>query len=86
MLHDIPEHLQRQLGVGAEEHVTFIQTSAEAYRYRDAVRFRNGPEILLQSLNCRQRVRIISLGSGDVREEEHQRREEEYRQVFAELV
>src|SRR6266567_6356520 len=52
LLHDIPEHLQRQLGVGAEEHVTFIQTSAEAYRYRDAVRFKNGREILLQSLNC----------------------------------
>jgi hypothetical protein len=86
LLHDIPEHLQRQLGVGAEEDVTFIQTNAEAYWYRDAVRFTNGREVLLQSLNCRQRVEVISLCSGESRKEEHQRREEEYRQVFAELL
>jgi len=86
LLQDIPEHVQRQLGVGATENVVFTETSAEAYRHRDAVRFRNGREVLMQSLNCRQRVRIISLGSGDGRESEHRRREKEYRQVFAELI
>jgi hypothetical protein len=86
LLQDIPEHLQRQLGVGAAENVVFIQTSAEAYRYRDAVRFRNGREVLLQLLSCRQRVEVISLDCVESREDEHERREEEYLRVFAELI
>ena len=32
LLHDIPLHLQRQVGVGAEEHVMFIQMSADVGR------------------------------------------------------
>jgi hypothetical protein len=72
--------------VEAAEQVVFTETSAEAYRYRDAVRFNNGREVLLQSLNVRQRVRIINLCPVDSREEEHRQREEEYRQVFAELL
>jgi hypothetical protein len=36
-LRNIPEHLQRQLGVGAIEAVVFTQRSAEAYEFRDAV-------------------------------------------------
>ena len=93
LLRDIPQDLQRQFGVLAAEEVTFVQVSAEAYRYRDAVRFKNGREVLLQRLRSRQRVDVLSLCTGDSREEEHQRREEEYRrreeeyrQVFAELV
>ena len=86
LLQDIPEHMQRRLGVGATEQVVFAQTSAQAYRYRDAVRFDNGREVLLQSLNVRQKVRIISLCPVDAQEEEHRRREEEYRQVFTELL
>jgi len=85
LLQDIPEHMQSRLGVGATEQVVFAETSAHAYRYRDAVRFNNGRKVLLQSLNVRQKVRIISLCAGDNGEEEHRRREEEYRQVFAEL-
>src|SRR5260370_2129682 len=45
-LRNIPEHLQRQLGVGAVETVGFTQVSAEACQLRDAVRFRNGREVL----------------------------------------
>jgi hypothetical protein len=82
LLRNIPEHLQRQLWVGDVENVIFIQRSAEAYQFRDAVRFRNGREALLQSLRCGQRVEVLSLCSGDSREEEHQQREEEYRQIF----
>ena len=82
LLGDIPKNLQRQLDVQATEEVTFVQLSAEAYEYRDAVRFRNGREVLLQRLRHGQRVEILSLCSDDSREEEHQRRKEEYRRIF----
>src|SRR5713101_6587641 len=42
LLRDIPVGLQQELGVREAEEVTFVQQSAEAYRYRDAVRFTNG--------------------------------------------
>src|ERR1700680_4070394 len=54
-LRDIPEALQLGLGLNATEEVTFVQLSAEAYEYRDAVRFQNGREILLQRLGPGQR-------------------------------
>jgi hypothetical protein len=82
LLHDIPDHLQKQLGVGVVENVVFTQRSAEACQFRDAVRFRNGREVLLQFLNRDQKVEVLSLCSDDNREEEHQRREEEYRRIF----
>src|SRR5712692_1652858 len=78
----VPKSLQRQFDVQATEEVTFVQLSAEAYQYRDAVRFRNGSEVLLQCLRCGQHVEVLSLCSGESREEEHQRREEEYRRIF----
>ena len=82
LLRDIPKDLQRQFHVDATEEVTFVQLSAEAYQYRDAVRFRNGREVLLQRLRCGQRVEVLSLCSSESREEENQRREEEYRRIF----
>jgi hypothetical protein len=82
LLRDIPKNLQRQLDVQATEEVTFVQLSAEAYEYRDAVRFGNGREVLLQRLRHGQRVEVLSLCSDDNREEERQRREEEYRRIF----
>jgi hypothetical protein len=60
-LRDIPERLQRQLDVGADEEVTFVQLSAEPFSYRDAVRFNNGKEILLQKLEIGQRVDVLCL-------------------------
>lgn len=69
-LRDIPERLQQQLGVGAEEEVVFIQMSAQAGRHRDGVRFKNGQEILLQRLAEGQRARVESLLSGASAEEE----------------
>ena len=80
-LRDIPGYLRHNLQVGTVEEVTFVEQSAEAFSYRDAVRFSNGREILLQHLRCGQHVDVLSL-SGVEEEGEHQRREEEYRRVF----
>ena len=81
-LRNIPVGLQREFGVREAEEVTFVQQNAEAYRYRDAVRFQNGREILLQRLKCGQRVDVLDLSSGHYEGEEHQRLEEEYRHIF----
>ena len=70
LLHDIPLRLQRQLGVGAEEHVMFIQMSAEVGRYRDGLRFVNGQEISLQRLLQGQRADVLSLSSPTLSDEE----------------
>src|SRR5437899_3399451 len=59
LLRDIPEDLQSRIHVGASEEVTFVQLGAIAYQYRDAVRFTNGQEILLQKLKCGQRVDVL---------------------------
>jgi len=82
LLRDIPKTLQQHFDMQATEEVTFGQLSAEAYEFRDAVQFRNGREVLLQLLRCGQHVEVLSLCSGESREEEHQRREEEYRRIF----
>jgi hypothetical protein len=62
---DIPESLQRELGIGPEEAVTFTQTTAMANTYHDAVRFGNGRQVLLQVLKEGQRVRVLSLAPED---------------------
>jgi hypothetical protein len=80
-LHDIPLHLQQRLEVGEVERVSFVQQSAEEFTYRDAVRFANRRELLLQFLRCGQRVDVLSL-SGVEEEAELQRWEEKYRRVF----
>jgi hypothetical protein len=82
LLRDIPKDLQQHYDVQLTEEVTFVQLSAEAYEYRDAVRFRNGREVLLQWLKCGQDVEVLSLCPGESPQEEHQRREEEYRRIF----
>jgi hypothetical protein len=74
--------LQEALSVSAAEEVTFIQQSAEAYRYRDAVRFENGCELLLQELKCGQRVDVLRLAATDFERKEHEWLEEEYRRTF----
>lgn len=59
-LRDIPKHLQRSYAVGEVEDVTFVQRSGEAFMHRDAVRFANGRDILLQRLHHGQRVDVLS--------------------------
>jgi len=61
LLSDIPEDVQKSFAVGPSEEVTFTQLTATANTYRDAVRFANGREILLQRLNKGQRVRVLQL-------------------------
>lgn len=63
LLMDIHDDVQDQLGVGRSEKVTFTQMSAELNTYRDAVRFPDGRELLLQRLRPGQRVCVLSLGS-----------------------
>jgi len=83
LLRDIPQGLQRQFGLGAIEEVTFVQLSTTAYQYRDAVRFNNGREALLQKLPCGQQVDVLCLSSDDdLEEKEHQKLEEEYHRIF----
>ncbi|MCC6861521.1 MAG: hypothetical protein IT158_23330 [Bryobacterales bacterium] len=65
MLQDIPESLRNNLGVSAQEEVTFTEITAAAFTYRDAVRFANGKEVRLQALREGQRVRVLSLASED---------------------
>jgi len=66
VLRDIPSRLQSSLGIGAEEEVVFTQLGMDAGRHRDAVRFRNNQELLLQRLAEGQRARIISFGGDTV--------------------
>jgi hypothetical protein len=80
LLRDIPHDLQQRLDVGAVEEVTFVQQSAEVFRYRDAVHFANGREILLQHLHCGQRVDVLSLG-GVEQEIKAPNEEQEYRAI-----
>jgi hypothetical protein len=82
LLQKIPKDVQQQLGVAGTEEVAFVQLSATPYQFRDAVRFNNGREILLQKLQCGQQVKVVALSSGDSEHEEHQRLEEEYQRIF----
>ena len=62
---DIPRR-QREHRIGAAEEVTFTQLTLAASAYRDAVRFSNGREILLQQLDVGQRVRVLALDQIDL--------------------
>ena len=62
-LRNISEYLQQSLDVGAVEEVTFVEKSLEAFAYRDGVGFANSCEVLLQRLQCGQRVEVLSLDS-----------------------
>ena len=78
-------HLQQRLGVAETENVAFVQKSADAFAYRDGLRFANGKEILLQQLRYRQRVDVLSLAEAigaEMKTEEHEMLEEEFRQLL----
>jgi len=64
-LQDIPRHLRKDFGVGSCEEVTFTQLTARPNTYRDAVRFSNGREVLVQKLEPDQRVRVLCLSLAD---------------------
>jgi hypothetical protein len=55
-LYGIPEDVQRAEGVSAREEVTAMQN-----QYRDAVRFLNGREVLLQKLGPGVGIQVLSV-------------------------
>lgn len=62
LLRDVPEKLQRELRLtSGEQEVVFREL--ETTGYRDAVRFENGAEVLLQRLTEGMRVRVLALSS-----------------------
>ncbi len=64
---NIPDDLQQLFGVGRSAPVIFTQIAANANRHRDAVRFDNGREVLLQELAEGQRVLVLDLSFSDLR-------------------
>jgi len=66
IVRDIPQDLQHMFGLRDDmEQAVFAQLTACADSYRDALRFNNGTEVLLQRLHRGQRVRVISVSSAD---------------------
>jgi len=64
LLRDIPEKLQRALGLESDmQEVVF--TEIDTAGFRDAVRFESGTEILLQRLSEGQRVDVLALSTGE---------------------
>jgi hypothetical protein len=60
-IHNVPESIQNELGVGSTEEVTFDQLNATANTYRDAFRFRNGQALLIQRFKENVQIRLNSL-------------------------
>lgn len=60
-LYGIPEDVQRAEGVSAREEVTFTELTAMQNQYRDAVRFLNGREVLLQQLGPGVGIQVLSV-------------------------
>jgi hypothetical protein len=57
----IPAPMQKRFRVGPREEVTFFQLTGEPFRYRDAIRFNNGHEVLLQKLSDGLRMDVLCL-------------------------
>jgi hypothetical protein len=51
-LEGIAETVQRSFGIGLIEEVVMARLDVTGHAHRDAVRFGNGKEVLLQSLNA----------------------------------
>jgi len=61
---DIPDKLQKSLGLGSGvQEVVFTEIGTAGFR--DAIRFPNGAELILQRLTEGQRVRVLALSSED---------------------
>lgn len=62
LVRDIPPQLGLALGLDSPtQHVVFTQTGTSGYR--DAVRFPNGVELILQKLQEGQRIRVLALSA-----------------------
>ena len=64
LVRDIPDKLQKSLGLGSGvQEVVFTEIGTAGFR--DAIRFPNGAELILQRLIEGQRVRVLALSSED---------------------
>ena len=63
ILQDIPERMQAEYKIEAEEEVVFQQIGTDVNTYRDAVQFQNGRVLRLQELREGQRVTVLDVGS-----------------------
>lgn len=68
LLIGVQRAIQQRAAVGAIEEVTFTQLTFSENRYRDAMRFHNGIEILLQDFAEGQRVRVLDLSLSEPRQ------------------
>ncbi len=65
-LEGINETVQRAFSVGPAEEVTMIRLEVTGHAHRDAVRFGNGREVLLQSLNAGVTCQLAPRDLGEV--------------------
>lgn len=84
LVQDVPERLQAKLGIGLRAEAIFFERTAEPYEYRDAVRFDNGRDILIQHLAAGQRVIVLSLTAAELRDD--RQRPVTYRQAYEESL
>jgi hypothetical protein len=69
LVRDIPARLQHACGFQDEvKEAVFTQVTAAENAFRDAVRFENGVEVLLQRFDEGQRMRVLDLASADEQE------------------
>lgn len=61
LIKNLPRDLCTEWHVEEEELVCFVQASANVNTYRDAVRFRNGTQVLLQSMREGIRAQVLAL-------------------------
>lgn len=66
----MPKYVQDIYGVGDSEDVTFTQLSSEPFRYRDAFRFANGKEALIQRFPEGVGVEVLALSAEEETEVE----------------
>lgn len=66
IVRDIPQDLQYKCGLGSNTgKAVFTQLAVQAGAFRDAIRFNNGTEVLLQRFAKGQRVRVLSVASNE---------------------
>jgi hypothetical protein len=65
-LEGINETVQRAFSVGPAEEVTMTRLEVTGHAHRDAVRFANGCEVLLQSLNAGLSARLADRDLGAI--------------------
>jgi hypothetical protein len=65
LVQDIPAKLQRECGIQKDVEAVFTQITATVNSFRDAVRFPNGLEVLLQRFAEGQRVRVLDVSSAE---------------------